>query len=286
MPRPILNNPLQRWRTLDKDHEAGSDAALAEVSGTLSQYADQTIEAEPQLQRIAALVHYANGDRVRADKYLARYVEQRPNDIAMRRLHAEVLLALGEAKQAAALLAPLARQEPRNLDLLRSVGQAYLQSGQYSEAEAAFARLLTLAPADHAALTTLALARLGVGNVDGAQTGLAEAVADAEVGRGAPMLLTVLQLKAGDGERALATIEALLEKYGQDARVLNLLGVVRASLGDQTGARAGEQHRQHVGRVKAEPRDTRAGRFDEGGPGSAHRAVAHDVLPNRGALFS
>ncbi len=233
-----LSAAFLRWQILHKDHDAGSNAALAEVSGTLSQYADQTIEAEPQLLRIAALVHYANGDRVRADKYLARYVEQRPNDIAMRRLHAEVLLALGEAKQAAAVLAPLARQDPRNLDLLRSVGQAYLQSGQYSEAEAAFARLLTLAPADHAALTTLALARLGVGNVDGAQIGLAEAVADAEVGRGAPMLLTVLQLKAGDGERALATIEALLEKYGQDARVLNLLGVVRASLGDQTGARA------------------------------------------------
>ena len=232
-----LSAAFLRWQIFQRANDEGAAAALADVSGKLSQYADETIASEPLLLRIAALVHYANHDLVRADKYLARYVTLRPNDTAMRRLRGEVLLNLGEAKDAAATLGPLARQEPGNLDILRALGQAYLQTGDYSEAESVFSQAVKLAPTEHPLLASLALARVGLGSVDGAETGLADAVAEDRAGRGAQMLLTVLQLKAGAPERALATIEALAQRDGRDQRVLNLLGVTRASNDDESGAR-------------------------------------------------
>jgi putative PEP-CTERM system TPR-repeat lipoprotein len=232
-----LGAAFLRWQIYQQARDGGAEAALAEVSGKLSQYADETIASEPLLLRIAALVHYANHDLTRADKYLARYVELRPNDTAMQRMHGEALLALGEAKEAISVLIPLSHQEPDNLDILRALGQAYLQTGHYGEAESVFAQALKVAPSDHAVLNALALARIGLGNVDGAQTGLAEAIANDSAGRGAQMLLTVLQLRSGKRQQALATIEAEAKREPRDQRVLNLLGVVRASNDDEAGAR-------------------------------------------------
>lgn len=233
-----LSAAFLRWQIYQRAGDTGSAAALADVSGKLSQYADETIAGEPLLLRIAALVRYANADLQRADSYLERYIEQRPNDLDMRRLRGKVLLALGQAKDAATLLTPLARQDPHNLDILRPLGEACLETGHYSEAEAIFTEIQKLAPGDAPALTSLALARVGLGNIDGAQTGLAEATADRQGGRAAPMLLTVLQLKAGERQRALATIEALAGHEAKDPRVLNLLGVARAANDDEEGARA------------------------------------------------
>lgn len=232
-----LSAAFLRWQIYQRAGDAGSVAALADVSGRLSQYADDTINTEPLLLRIAALVHYANHDLQRADAYLERYVEQRPNDLAMRRLRGEVLLALGQARAAVALLAPLAHQDPRKLEILRPLGAAYLASEQYAQAENVFREIIALAPNDGAALSSQALARIGLGKVDHAHTGLVEALQDQRGGRAAHMLLTVLQLKAGDHTRALATVEALAAQDTGNAAVLNLLGVTRAASDDQDGAR-------------------------------------------------
>ncbi|MBK6658159.1 MAG: PEP-CTERM system TPR-repeat protein PrsT [Proteobacteria bacterium] len=226
-----------RWQIYQHAGDAGSAAALAEVSGKLSQYPDDTIDDEPLLLRIAALVHYANHDLQRADSHLERYIEKRPNDVAMRRLRGEVLLALGDAREAAALLTPLARQEPRKLDILRPLGEAYLASGQYVEAENVFRQILELAPDDGPAVTSTALARIGLGSVEQAQTGLVTALAEQRGGRAARVLLTVLQLKTGASRQALATVEALAAGEPDNAAVQNLLGVARASADDQQGAR-------------------------------------------------
>lgn len=232
-----LSAAFLRWQIYERAGDAGAKQALDDVSGKLSQYADETLAAEPLLLRIAALVHYARHDLVRADKYLGRYVELRATDTPMRALHGEVLLALGDAKAAAEVLAPLSRHSPDKLDILRSLGQAYLQLGRYGEAEAIFSHALTLAPDAGALVTHLALARLGLGKLDGAQTGLSDALAADQGARGAQMLLTVLQFKAGEPARALATAESLAKRDGQDHRVLNLLGVMRAANEDESGAR-------------------------------------------------
>ena len=233
-----LSAAFLRWQIYQRAGDAGAKQALADVSGKLSQYADETIEGEPLLLRIAALVHYANHDLVRSDKYLARFVELRPNDTTMQRLHGEVLLALGDAKHAIDVLNPLYRQSPDNLDVLLPLGQAYLQIGHYSEAESVFARAQTLAPNSRSVISNLALSRIGLGSVDGALTGLAEAVEKDQGERGAQMLLAVLQFKGGDRARALTTIEALAAREKDDHRVLNLLGVIRAGNGDLDAARA------------------------------------------------
>lgn len=232
-----LSAAFLRWQIYERAGDAGARDALADVSGKLSQYADETLASEPLLLRIAALVHYARHDLVRADKYLARYVELRRNDTPMQALHGEVLLALGDAKGAAEVLQPLYRQDPDRLGMAQSLGQAYLQLGRYSEAEAIFAHALAVTPKSGALVTKLALARLGLGSVDGAQTGLLDAIAADQGERGAQMLLTVLQFKAGERARALATIESLAAHDGQDHRVLNLLGVMRAGNDDDGGAR-------------------------------------------------
>ena len=232
-----LSAAFLRWQIYERAGDAGAKDALADVSGKLSQYADETLASEPLLLRIAALVHYARHDLVRAEEYLGRYVELRHNDTPMQGLHGEVLLALGDAKGAVGILNPLYRQNPDKLDVMQSLGQAYLQLGHYSEAEAIFAHAQTLAPKSGAVVTNLALARLGLGSVDGAQTGLVDAIAADQGERGAQMLLTVLQFKAGERARALATIESLAAHDGQDYRVLNLLGVMRAANDDDGGAR-------------------------------------------------
>ena len=232
-----LSAAFLRWQIYERAGDAGAKDALADVSGRLSQYADETLASEPLLLRIAALVHYARHDLVRADKYLARYVELRRNDTPMQALHGEVLLALGDAKGAAEVLHPLYRHDPDRLGIAQSLGQAYLQLGRYSEAEAIFAHALAVTPKSGALVTKLALARLGLGSVDGAQTGLLDAIAADQGERGAQMLLTVLQFKAGERARALATIESLAAHDGQDHRVLNLLGVMRAGNDDDGGAR-------------------------------------------------
>ena len=232
-----LSAAFLRWQIYAKAGDAGAQGALAEVSGKLNQYADETLTNEPLLLRIAALVHYAQHDLVRADKYLGRYVELRHNDTPMQGLQGEVRLALGDAKGAAEILAPLYAHTPDKLPIAQSLAQAYLQLGRYSEAETIFAHILSLTPTSGAVITKLALARVGLGSIDGALTSLTEAVAAAPGERGAQLLLTVLQFKSGARARALATIESLATREEQNYHVLNLLGIVRAGNDDAAGAR-------------------------------------------------
>lgn len=225
------------WQLLTGRGAPGAKAALALVTGKLATYDDATLESEPFLLRIAALVYRANGDAARAAGYLRRYVELKPNDRIMRRLQGEVLLELGEAEDAVAALGPLYRESPDDLDVLLPLGEALLEVGHYSEAEGVLARAAARAPTGEAIADKLALARLGLGNLDAALEGLDAALARAPQDQGGRMLLALLAFKAGDAPRARATLEALAREAPRDADVRNLLGVMRAADGDRDGAR-------------------------------------------------
>ena len=227
------------WQIHEKGGE--SDAAradLAELVGKLSLYTEQALNTEPLLLRIAALVRYANRDLTRAATALQYYVTLRPNDIAMRRLYGQVMLLLGEAKAAIDSLYPLYRQAPGNRETLLALGQAYLQIGRYAAAGDMFEQARKLDPNDEALAARIALSNLGTGNIDEAMNGLKDAVERKQAGASAPLLLSVLQIKAGHPKQAVSIMATLAVQAPRDPKVHNVLGVAHSAAGDIVQARA------------------------------------------------
>lgn len=223
------------------ERSGASDAAredLAELVGKLSLYTEQALKSEPLLLRIAALVRYANRDLTRAADALNTYMTLRPNDIAMRRLHGQVLLLLGDAKSAIDSLYPLYRQDPRDVETLLALGQAYLQIGHYAAAGDMFTQAKQLGPDDGALASRIALSQLGTGNIDEAMNGLKDAVERKDASDSAPLLLSVLQIKAGRPTEAIRILEKLLSSERRSPKAYNVLGVAHSAAGDIDSARS------------------------------------------------
>lgn len=233
-----ISSTFLLWQIHEKSGE--TDAArrdLADLVGKLSLYSEQALNTEPLLLRIAALVRYANRDLTRAATALGYYVTLRPNDIAMRRLYGQVLLLLGEAKAAIDSLYPLYRQDPRNRETLLGLGQAYLQIGRYAAAGDMFEQARKLDPNDDALAARIALSSLGTGNIDEAMNGLKDAVDRKQAGASAPLLLSVLQIKAGHPKQAVRIMATLAARAPRDPKVHNVLGVAHSAAGDMVQAR-------------------------------------------------
>ncbi|MGD9603789.1 MAG: XrtA/PEP-CTERM system TPR-repeat protein PrsT [Gammaproteobacteria bacterium] len=211
-------------------------AAFDQVTSRLADFKDEAILEEPLLLRIASMVNYTKRDLVRAELYLKRYVELRPNDRTMLRLLGRVQLLLGDANSAIASFYPLMKQNPADIEILVGLGRAFMQTGRYGEARAILEKASGILPDDDNISAQLALSRVGQGAVDDALQGLKTTAEDGDPGQSA-LLLTLLQFKMGDRKGALSTIEAFCDAKPNDARAQNLLGVVQSAEGDLTAAR-------------------------------------------------
>ncbi len=228
---------LWQIHTQARDIKAANDA-LDNVTRRLAEFKDDAIRDEPLLLRIASLVNFAKRDLVRAESYLKRHAELRPNDQAMRRLLGRVKLLLGDGKSAIESLYPLYQQNPQDTEILLNLGQAYLQTGHYTEAIDVLEQAEKLLPDKGEVAAQLALSRIGLGSREDAIAGLKDTVESGDSrANSAALLLTILQFKNGDREAALSTIESLSRRVPNNAKVLNLKGVMHSALGDVDNAR-------------------------------------------------
>lgn len=219
------------------DDVLAKEAAEA-VSSRLRATEDVVLMKSALLLRIAALLSYRQGDLELADRYLGRFLQLSPNDMSMQRVHGQVKLQLGEAQDAIRILHPLYRQNSTDLDVLLGLGKAYIAIGHHSEASGVLEKASKLAPHHPTLEAYLALSRAGLGDWEQAVTGLDEAVAADASGKPTSLMLSLIQLRSGESDAALATLESYIERSPADPMAFNLLGLVQASRGDLPATRA------------------------------------------------
>lgn len=220
--------------------EAKAKEYFETAGGRLNAIKEDALMKEPSLLRMASFLFYSRGDMVRAERYLARYAELNPRDLAMQVLLGRVQLMQGDVKNAIGTLFPLYKRDPGNLDILLPLGQAYFKDGHYAEATAMFEDARRLVPDDARLPAQIALSRIGIGQWDEAMAELTAADSQADGKSSASLLLVLLNLKLGKPDEALQ-YALKLETQAPTARAANLVGLAQASRGDRAAAQASFQ---------------------------------------------
>lgn len=135
-------------------------------------------------------------------------------------------LGKGDAVKAVQDAEAAALLSPRDAESRLLLGRAYLAAGRFASADTAFRDALTLDPALTRASISRALAQIALGQEAAARASLAAAegrAADADIG----LALVLL----GDGDQALARLNAAARSQGADARTRQNLGLAYALQG-------------------------------------------------------
>ncbi|KRB85721.1 hypothetical protein ASE00_02795 [Sphingomonas sp. Root710] len=135
-------------------------------------------------------------------------------------------LGKGDAVKAVQDAEAAALLSPRDAENRLLLGRAYLAAGRFASADTAFRDALTLDPALTRASISRALAQIALGQEAAARASLMAAeghAADADIG----LALVLL----GDGDNALARLNAAARSQGADARTRQNLGLAYALQG-------------------------------------------------------
>ncbi|MGE0387247.1 MAG: XrtA/PEP-CTERM system TPR-repeat protein PrsT [Gammaproteobacteria bacterium] len=225
----------QALARLGRNAEASD--AYRETTERIPLIKDEALMREPGLLRIAAVVAVMRGDRVKADKYLARFVELRPADSEMRKLAGRVKLSLGETTNAEAALAPALARTPDDSSLLAMLGEANLAQGKYDKAFEFFEAAAKHAPKDMAIRSRMALSRIGAGDAQSALADLKRVVELDPGSLGAGIVLALMQIRSGAIEEARTTLDRLEKRTPANPMLLNLRGALALRTADSAAAR-------------------------------------------------
>ena len=159
----------------------------------------------------------------------SRYLTRFPGDPKAARLAAIAALRQGAPTRAIGYLKPVVDKSPQDPQLLTLLGNAYMANGKPELALQQFEKAAALDPGNPAIKTRVAISEIGTGQ---GKAGLAalEQVFDTQSGAtiaGPTLVLT--QLRAGQVDKAAATVAALIKRDAKNPLYLTLLGMVKAA---------------------------------------------------------
>ncbi|MES2263514.1 MAG: XrtA/PEP-CTERM system TPR-repeat protein PrsT [Pseudomonadota bacterium] len=185
---------------------------------------------------LAGTVQVALKADTQAEQYLKRFLAASPKHLYASKLMAGIALRKGKPDDALYLLSPLADRYPDDVELLSDMGDAYMRKRQFAKATEYFQKAADLAPDVAPLHAALGASQFGMGDSRRAIAELERATSlDAKAPRPATMLV-LMQMRAREFGKALATVQAL-EKQDNNPALQNLKGGVMLASADLPGAR-------------------------------------------------
>lgn len=159
---------------------------------------------------------------------------------------AQVALAKGDLKAANGVLDQAIAAQPGSAAVVEDAGLLLMKANRFDAALARFARATQLAPKNAAYWLNTARAQLALNQAPAARSSLNEADALRPQWLPTVSLLAYLDVHQGDGQAALARVQALLAQRPRDAGVLQLEGDVQRDLGRPAAAAAAYRKAQQL----------------------------------------
>jgi putative PEP-CTERM system TPR-repeat lipoprotein len=147
------------------------------------------------------------------------------------------LLQSNQIRQAIAVLEPTLSAEQNDPQLFALAGETYMRSGDFTKATEFYEKANELAPNSAAIHTALGLSKLAPGD---REHGIAELELAQDLDRHSPragILLTLAHLRANAFDKALATIDELIQEDAKNPLFYNLKGAVFVGKNDAIKAR-------------------------------------------------
>jgi len=234
-PRGAYFRALYFNRTGDAN---GTREALAEVTKLLDPVPSEVLRARaPELLMIGALAHHGLDEPEKAIRYLEAFLESNSTNPGARKLLASIHIGRKEFTRAIDLLEVGQRYAPKDPQLLALLASAYMAVGKNQMAARFLEQALETGSGSPEVNATLGFNLMQTGQQDLGIQYLQKAF-DKDPSRGnLGTSLAVLHIRRGDPKKALSVAERLLQRQPNNAAVLNLSGVAKAALGDNSGAR-------------------------------------------------
>ncbi len=199
-------------------------------------HVDQLVQVLPDhmpTHLLAGATNFALKNNEQALSFLRRYVNERPQDGAARRLLAATQLRLGQAGDAKETLAPLQEDlAPDDAALLALIGTAAQRSGDLEEGQQYLSRLVETQPENPVARAHLGAIELALGRTDDGILELEKALElDPTVDR-VLYSIVVSHISNRDYQRAFDVAVKLRDRFPKNAQAWTLVGAAYAGLGD------------------------------------------------------
>lgn len=227
-PNDVRANFLRARELVARQQYAKADAILDRLSPAFNLLWDGYY--------VQGTTKFALGNYSQAADLLAKYLAHVPDNPSAIRLAATVALRQGNPPQAIEYLKPLAEKSPPDAAALGLLGTAYTAAGKRELALQQFQKAAALEPKDPSANTRAALAELNSGR---ATEGFAELEHVFESGAGATVAgpyLVVMDLRAGQVDKAAAVAADLIKRDPQNPLFLTLQGMVEFRRTDYAAA--------------------------------------------------
>ena len=226
-PGNVLANYLHALEQAKQGQYAAADRLLDRLSPSFSEFpAGYYLQGATKLQL---------GQNAQAESLLTRYIALAPSDTRADRLAAVAALRQRAPGRAIDYLKPVAAKPNADADTLTLLGNAYMADGKADLALKQFERAAALDPKNPAIQTRVAISEIGAGQ---GKEGLAslERVFDTDAGAAvAGPTLVLVQLRAGQTEKAAQVAAALVKRDAKNPLYLTLSGMVKAAQKDVPG---------------------------------------------------
>ena len=212
-----------------------SQDALRELTTQLDQIPIDYIRYKPQVLMLNGLAHYGLNEPEKAKQYFEVYLKAQ-GDAPIAKPLAQIYLRSRNYEQAITVLEIYLRARPDDAQALALLGSALMAKGQYARAANLMEQAVKTRE-DPTLQTVLGLSLLGGGQSDKAIKELEKAVKlDPGQIQATTTLITYYQ-RTRQFAKALQVAEALNKKQSNNPGLLNMLGGLKLSAGDQAGAR-------------------------------------------------
>jgi putative PEP-CTERM system TPR-repeat lipoprotein len=211
--------------------------SLQEVAKFIDALAPRWLASREQLLMLGALANHALGNLEKARSYLDHVLIRNGRHLGAKKLFASICIDLKDYSRARTELELLYKALPDDPQVLYMLGTVHLVQGSYLKATQlldASARRASTADVNRA----LGFSLLELGRTELGRATL-EKVLDADAAdTQTAMRLALLYFREGQPRKALGLAEATLARVPANLTMLNFVGIVKAALGDSTGARA------------------------------------------------
>ncbi len=236
-PRGAYLRALYSSRKKDVD---GVRNGLNEVIKAVEAIPQDILVRRTQYLLLAALAYHGTNQTEKARGYLQLFLSAEPRHVGARKLLASILITTRDYDGVVSTLEPILKQAPRDTAILSMLASANLGLNRPQKAS----ELLEQAAAgadDPNTRTSIGLTMIGVGQIDNALEQLRRAVKADPKQLQAATALTVIELKRGNKQGAIAVAQQVVAQSPKSALAYNLLGTAKGASGDLNGARAAYQ---------------------------------------------
>ncbi len=216
--------------------EAGSRAALKEVTTLLDPVPLEALRPRPQYLMLNGMAHFGLRESEKAKQYLEEFNRAQPASPASKLL-ARIYLSENNAAPASTLLELYLRKSPGDGQALLLLASANRMLGNNAKATALIQQAIKTGD-DPAFRTALGISLVGEGKTSDGIRELESALRRDPQNTQTSLALVELYLRTGAAAKALPLAQGLVQRTPVNAEYQNMVGMAKRLTGDAPGAKA------------------------------------------------